>query len=329
MKGLTDIEGIRVGHAADREAVTGCTAILFESGAVAGVDVRGSAVGEREFETLRPGHLVDRIHGLVLAGGSAFGLDAAAGVMRYLEERGIGFDVGVARVPIVPAAILFDLAIGDPKRRPDAAMGYQAAQAARPDKVEEGSVGAGTGATLGKLFGLPQATKGGLGTTTIELAGGVRVSALVVVNAFGDVRDPATGQIVAGARRGPDSTEFVDTAAQMKAGVTKPRFGVPAGPPSTTLAVVATDAALDRTQATKLAAMAQNGLVRAISPVHTQFDGDVVFGLSLGTKPADLNTLGTVAAEAVAAAILRAVREATSLGGVPALRDKPFPKGRD
>jgi L-aminopeptidase/D-esterase-like protein len=321
MKGLTDLEGIRVGHATDREAVTGCTAILFESGAVAGVDVRGSAVGEREFETLRPGHLVDRIHGLVLAGGSAFGLDAAAGVMRYLEERGIGFDVGVARVPIVPAAILFDLAIGDPKRRPDAAMGYQAAQAARPDKVEEGSVGAGTGATVGKLFGLPQATKGGLGTTTIELAGGVRVSALVVVNAFGDVRDPATGQILAGARRDPDSAEFVDTAAQMKAGVTKPRFGVPAGRPSTTLAVVATDAALDRTQATKLAAMAQNGLVLAISPAHTQFDGDVVFALSLGTKPADLNTLGTVAAEAVAAAILRAVREATSLGGVPALRD--------
>lgn len=328
MKGLTDIEGIAVGHATDREGITGCTAILLAGGAVAGVDVRGSAVGEREFEVLRVGHVVDRIHGLVLAGGSAFGLEAAAGVMRYLEERGIGFDVGVARVPIVPAAILFDLALGDAKRRPDATMGYQAAQAATSGTVEEGSVGAGTGATVGKLFGLTHATKGGLGTMTIELAGGVRVSALVVVNAFGDVRDPQTGRIIAGARRAPDAAEFADMAALMKAGVSKSGFGRPAPPlagqapvPSTTLAVVATDARLDRAEVTKLAAMAQNGLARALSPVHTMFDGDVVFGLSLGTKSADLNTLGTVAAEAVAAAIVRAVRAATSLGGVPALRD--------
>ncbi|MFQ5816817.1 MAG: P1 family peptidase [Terriglobia bacterium] len=326
MKGLTDIEGISVGHATDREGVTGCTAILFAGGAVAGVDVRGGAVGEREFETLRVGHVVERIHGLVLAGGSAFGLEAAAGVMRYLEEQGIGFEVGVARVPIVPAAILFDLAIGEAQRRPDAAMGYAAAKTAIADRVEEGSVGAGTGATVGKLFGLKQATKGGLGTNTIELAGGARVSALAVVNAFGDVRDPATGQIIAGARRAPDSTEFADTAAQMKAGVVKPGFGVPAPPsawparvPSTTLAVVATNARLDRPQTTKLAAMAQNGVARVISPVHTLFDGDVVFGVSLGTKSGDLNMLGSVAAEAVAAAIVRAVREATSLGGVPAL----------
>ncbi|MBI4461369.1 MAG: P1 family peptidase, partial [Acidobacteria bacterium] len=298
----------------------GCTAILFPGGAVAGVDVRGAAVGEREFETLRVGHLVERIHGLLLAGGSAFGLEAAAGVLRYLEEQGIGFDTGVARVPIVPAAIIFDLAIGDAKRRPDAAMGYQAAQAASADKVEEGSIGAGTGATVGKLFGLRQATKGGLGTTTIELAGGVLVSALAVVNAFGDVRDPATGQIIAGARRAPASSEFADMAAQMKAGVTKAGFGAsPAS--STTLVVVATNARLDRPQATKLAAMAQNGLARAISPVHTLFDGDVVFGVSLGTKSADLNRLGSVATEAVAAAILRAVRAASSLGGVPAVPD--------
>ena len=333
MKGLTDIEGIRVGHATDRDAVTGCTAILFEGGAVAGVDVRGSAVGEREFEPLRPGHIADRIHALLLAGGSAFGLEAAAGVMLYLEEQGVGFDVGVARVPIVPAAILFDLAIGDSRRRPDAEMGYRAAQAARAERVEEGSVGAGTGATVGKLFGIKQATKGGVGTMTVELPGGIRLSALAVVNAFGDVRDPATGQIIAGARRASDSAEFADTAAQMKAGVTKPGFGLPAsgvagqpaGVPSTTLAVVATNAALDRVQATKLAGMAQNGLARAIGPVHTMFDGDVVFGVSLGTKSADLNTLGTVAAEAVASAIVRAVREATSLGGVPALRDLAKP----
>ncbi len=321
MKGLTDIEGILVGHAADREGVTGCTAILFPEGAVAGVDVRGSAVGEREFEVLRPGHIADRIHGIVLAGGSAFGLAAADGVMRFLEEKGIGFDVGVTRVPIVPTAILFDLALGDSRRRPDAAMGYAAAQAATTGKVEEGSVGAGTGATVGKLFGLKQAVKGGTGTTTVEVAGGVLVSALAVVNAFGDVRDPAIGAIIAGARRAPESAEFVDTAAQMKAGASKPGFGRPAAMPSTTLAVVATNARLDRVQATKLAAMAQNGLARAINPVHTMFDGDVVFGVSVGTKAGDLNALGTVAAEAVAAAILRAVRTATSLGGIPALRD--------
>jgi len=321
MKGLTDIEGILVGHATDIEGITGCTAILFPEGAVAGVDVRGSAVGEREFEALRPGHIADRIHGIVLAGGSAFGLAAADGVMRFLEEKGIGFDVGVARVPIVPAAILFDLALGDSKQRPDAAMGYAAAQAATPGKVAEGSVGAGTGATVGKLFGLKQAVKGGIGTTTVELAGGILVSALAVVNAFGDVRDPLSGQIVAGARRTPESAEFADTAAEMKAGVSKPGFGRPAQLPSTTLAAVATNARLDRVEATKLAAMAQNGLARAINPVHTMFDGDIVFGISAGHREANLNMLGTVAAEAVAEAIVRAVRAATSLGGVPALRD--------
>jgi len=317
VKGLTDIAGIRVGHATDLHAVTGCTVILFPQGAVAGVDVRGSAVGERELETLRPGHLVDRIHALVLAGGSAFGLEAAAGVMRYLEEQGIGFDTGVARVPIVPAAILFDLGIGDAKRRPDAAMGYAVAQCASANQVEEGSVGAGTGATVGKLFGVKQASKGGLGTTTAELPGGVLVSALVVVNAYGDIRDPATGRIIAGARRAPDSHEFADMAALMKQGITRPSFAVP----STTLAVVATNAQLDRVQATKLAAMAQTGLARAIHPVHTLFDGDIVFALSLGSNAADLNTLGCLAAEVVTQAIIRAVTQATTLADVPALRD--------
>lgn len=323
MKGLTDIEGIRVGHAGDFDAITSCTVILCGAqGALAGVDVRGAAVGEREFETLRPGHLVERIHALVLAGGSAFGLEAATGVMRFLEEQGIGFDTGVARVPIVPAAILFDLGVGDARRRPDAAMGYEAAKRATSDAVEEGSVGAGTGATVGKLFGVKQATKGGLGCATVELAGGVKVSALAVVNAFGDVRDPATGKILAGARVSENSREFADTVAQMKRGVVRSAFGFPAAaPPSTTLAVVATNAAFDRLALTRIAAMAQNGLARALAPVHTLFDGDVVFALSLGEKPADLNTVGTTAAEAVAAAILRAVQTARSLGGVPALRD--------
>src|SRR3989338_7034553 len=185
MKGLTDIEGIRVGHASDFEGVTGCTVILCgREGAVAGVDGRGGAAGERELEPLRPGHLVERIHAVVLAGGSAFGLDAAGGAMRWLEEQGIGFDTGVARVPIVPAAIIFDLGIGDARRRPDAAMGYEAARRATNDAVEEGSVGAGTGATVGKLFGVKRATKGGLGTATVALGGGVQVAALAVLNAF-------------------------------------------------------------------------------------------------------------------------------------------------
>lgn len=323
MKGLTDIRGIRVGHASDFDGLTGCTVILCgREGAAAGVDVRGSAVGEREIETLRPGHLVDRIHALVLAGGSAFGLEAATGVMKYLEEQGIGFHTGVARVPIVPAAILFDLGIGDARARPDAAMGYEAARRATRDALEEGSVGAGTGATVGKLFGLKQATKGGLASVTLELAGEVKVSALAVVNAFGDVRHPATGEILAGARVEEHSMEFADTVAQMKRGVLRQSFGAPARPPtSTTLAVVATNAAFERPALTKIAAMAQNGLSRAIAPVHTLFDGDVVFALSVPGHPADLNSVGTCAAEAVAAAIVRAVEKAKSLGGVPSAAD--------
>ena len=329
MKGLTDIEGLRVGQASDFEGITGCTVILCgDEGAVAGVDVRGAAVGERELETLRPGHLVERIHALVLAGGSAFGLDAATGVMRYLEEKGIGFDTGVARVPIVPAAILFDLGVGDARRRPDAGMGYEAAKRASSDGVEEGSVGAGTGATVGKLFGVKQATKGGVGSMTLELSQGVKVSALVVVNAFGDVRDPGTGKILAGARVAENSSEFADTVAQMKRGLVRQAFGSPAAAlSSTTLAVVATNAAFDRLAVTKIAAMAQNGLARAIAPVHTLFDGDVVFALSLAEKRADLNTVGTTAAEAVAAAIVRAVETARSLGGVPAIKDLARSRG--
>ena len=322
-KGLTDILGIRVGHASDFQAVTGCTVILFgREGATAAVDVRGGAVGEREFETLRPGHLVERIHGLVLAGGSAFGLEAATGVSRYLEEHGIGFDAGVARVPIVPAAILFDLGIGEAGRRPDAAMGYQAARRASAGPVAEGSVGAGTGATIGKLFGMQRATKSGLGSATLKLPGGVMVSALTVVNAFGDVRDPVTGEILAGLRSAPASARFADTVAQLKRGTARKSFGQAASAATnTTLAVVATNARFERVALMRIAAMAQAGLARTIAPVHSSFDGDVVFAVALGRNRADVNAVGALAAEAVTQAILRAVRKARTLGGVPALRD--------
>ncbi len=321
IRGLTTIEGITVGHSTDLKGITGCTVVLCPgtdgAGVIASCDIRGSAVGEREIEVLRPGHLVERIHAVVLAGGSAFGLDAASGVMRFLEEKGIGFDVGVARVPIVPAAILFDLAIGDPRARPTAEMGYLAARNASAGPIEEGSVGAGTGATVGKLFGLSQAMKGGIGSWSEELAGGVRVAALAAVNAFGDVRDPKTGAILAGARSAPDSVHFADTAAQMRSRPGGIRRGFAA--PNTTLVVVSTDAQLSKLEAAKMAAMAQDGLARAISPVHTMFDGDVVFALSCGEKQADLNTLGTAAADATAQAIVRGVQMAKSLGGVPGL----------
>ncbi|MFY9583783.1 MAG: P1 family peptidase [Candidatus Acidiferrales bacterium] len=334
--GFGPIAGLKIGHAQDDRALTGCTVLLADAGPapydagvgmVAGCDVRGGAVGERELETLRPGHVVERIHALVLAGGSAFGLDAAAGVMRWCEERGIGFDTGVARIPIVPAAILFDLRIGEPStsfgprprpRHPDAAMGYAAAEAAAQAKadapVAEGNVGAGTGATVGKLFGIERATKGGIGCWTEELPDGVRVAALAVVNAFGDIRDPESGKILGGARGAEDFREFADTAAAMRSGTVRKRFS----DPNTVLVAVATNAGLGRSDAQRMAVMAAAGMARVISPAHTTFDGDVVFALSIGDGRADVNALGAAAAEAVARAIVRGVTQARSAGGVPA-----------
>jgi L-aminopeptidase/D-esterase-like protein len=334
--GFGPIPGLKIGHAQDDRALTGCTVLLADAGPapydaalgmVAGCEVRGGAVGERELETLRPGHVVERIHALVLAGGSAFGLDAAAGVMRWCEERGIGFDTGVARIPIVPAAILFDLRIGEPSisfgprprpRHPDAAMGYAAAEAAAQAKadapVAEGNVGAGTGATVGKLFGIERATKSGIGCWTEELPDGVRVAALAVVNAFGDIRDPESGKILGGAHRAEHSLEFADTAAAMRSGTVRKRFS----DPNTVLAAVATNAALGRIEAQRMAVMAAAGMARVISPAHTTFDGDVVFALSIGNGRADVNALGAAAAEAVARAIVRGVTQARPAGGVPA-----------
>src|ERR1017187_5716254 len=237
MKGLTDIPGIRAGHVSDFDAVTGCTAILCEQGAVGGVDIRGSASGTQEIDTLSPGHVTDQVHGILLAGGSAFGLEAASGVRRYLAGRKVGYSFGGEHIPIVPGAILFDLGIAKANVHPNAAMGEAAAAAATTDAVREGCVGAGTGATIGKLFGMARAMKGGIGSFTVTLPGGVLVSALVAVNALGDVRDPATAKIIAGARQSASSREFVDSEGEMKRGAV-----IGAATPNTTLAVVPVNA---------------------------------------------------------------------------------------
>lgn len=315
MPQITDVAGIKVGHAADLRAVTGCTAILCERGAVGGVDVRGSAPGTRETDALRPMNLVERVHGVLLTGGSAFGLAAADGVMRFLEERSIGFDVSVAKVPLVTAAVIFDLMIGSPAVRPTAEMGYAAARAASGGPVEEGSVGAGTGATVGKLLGPLSAMKGGVGTWAAGLPGGVVVGALAVVNAYGDVRDDSTGQILAGAR---DRTtgRFLNMTQALMRGQGGAGFGT-----NTTLAVVATNAALTKEQANKLAQLGHDGLARVISPAHTMYDGDTVFALSTGDAKAEVIPLGVAVVEAVVEAVKRAVRLAKGLGGIPGLAD--------
>ncbi len=319
--GMTDVTGIRVGHYTDREGITGCTVVLCEGGAVGGVDVRGSAPGTRETDLLRPMNLVQEVHAVLLTGGSAYGLDAAAGVMRWLEERGVGFDVGVGVVPIVPAAVLFDLALGDPQARPDAEAGYQACQAAADGPVPEGSVGAGTGATVGKLLSPKFAVKSGLGTASVKIGKGIVVGAIAAVNSFGDVVDPDSGAILAGTRK-PVVGGFVNTARRMQGDLGQTILSLA----NTTLAVVATDACLTKEGVNKVAQMAHDGLARVIRPVHTMFDGDTIFALSTGKsskKPreADVSVIGTAAADVLARAVVRAVQRAESLGGLPAAGD--------
>lgn len=328
---ITDVPGIQVGHAQDTQALTGCTVILCPQGAVAGVDQRGGAPGTRETDTLRPMHLVDKVHAVVLAGGSAFGLDTASGVVRYLEERGAGFNVQVARVPIVPAAILFDLAIGDPDVRPDAEMGYQACLNASADAPKEGNVGAGTGATVGKILGMGQAMKTGLGTASLKIGGGAVVGALVAVNAFGDIVDPNDGEIIAGARAakvGPlrigAPGYFADSLQTMKTLVGRTAVGF-ASRGNTVIGVVATNARLTKEETNKVAQMAQDGLARAIRPAHTMVDGDTVFALATGKRKANLNVVGAFAAEALAQAIVRAATTATSTGNLPAANPQDNP----
>ncbi|HSB02467.1 MAG TPA: P1 family peptidase, partial [Anaerolineales bacterium] len=291
----------------------------------AGVDVRGSAPGTRETDLLDPVNLVEKVHAVVLAGGSAYGLDAAGGVMRYLEEKKIGFNTGVAKVPIVPSAILFDLSVGRADVRPDAAMGYRAAASASSAAPAEGNVGAGTGASVGKMFGLSLAMKAGLGTASIDLGGGVIVGALVAVNAWGDVIDPQTGEIMAGLRSGKvgplrvgGKEPFADTLAMMKSPVGRGVLAL-ASRANTVIGVVATNASLTKAQATKVAQMAQDGLARAIRPAHTMLDGDAIFTLSTGTKKADVSTVGAFAAAAMAEAITRGVKMAAAAGGIPGL----------
>jgi L-aminopeptidase/D-esterase-like protein len=313
MKGLTDVPGILVGHATDAAALTGCTSILCGSEAVGGVDIRGSATGSCELDTLYPGHVAPNVHAIVLSGGSAFGLETTCGVRNYLEKRGIGYNTGVARVPIVPGAILFDLGIGNPHVRPTREMGERSAMVANDGPVAEGNVGAGTGATVGKIYGMKQAMKSGIGTASLTLGSGVVVAALIAVNALGDVIDPANGQIVAGARKSPTSREFANSAAVMRHGLNPTRGG------HTVLAIVATNARLDRVQTNKLAALASIGMVRAISPVNTMSDGDITFAISLGKERATVDEVGVAAAEAMATAVLRAVRAAKTAGGVPGL----------
>lgn len=322
-RGLTAVSGIKVGHHTLGARPTGCTVVLAEGGAVAGVDVRGSAPGTRETALLEPTNLVEQVQAVVLAGGSAFGLDAATGVVRYLEERNLGFPTAYGVVPIVPAAILFDLGVGgQPRIRPTADCGYAAAEAATDGPVQQGNVGAGAGATVGKLLGPGRAMRGGLGSASIALPNGLVVAALVAVNASGDVIDPATGRVVAGVRT-EDGRALADARALLRAGATlKPRIGE-----NTSIGVIATNARLTKTQATKVAQMAHDGLARAIAPIHTMHDGDALFALATGrlADPADVSLIGALAADMVAEAVLRAVREATSLPGLPAARDLGAP----
>jgi len=320
---ITDIRGIEVGHAQNNEALTGCTVILCRKGAVGGVDIRGGAPGTRETDLLDPVNLVEKVHAVVLSGGSAFGLDAASGVMQYLEEYKIGFNTGVAKVPIVPSAILYDLNLGRADVRPDSAMGYQAAASASSDKPAEGNVGAGTGASVGKMFGANLATKSGVGTASMKVGGGVIVGALVAVNAWGDVIDPHTNEILAGLRSGKvgpvrlgGKEYFANTLAMMKKPIGRSILGL-ASRANTVIGVVATNAKLTKAQATRVAQMSHDGIARTMRPAHTLLDGDVVFALSAGNRKADVTSIGAFAAEVMAEAVVRAVKMAKPAGGLP------------
>jgi L-aminopeptidase/D-esterase-like protein len=316
LNSITDVKGLKVGHASNYDGYTGCTVILCEAGATCGIDIRGSASGTRQVDALSINHIVEHVHAILLSGGSSFGLDAATGVMRFLEEKGIGFDVGPTKIPIVPTAVIFDIFFGDPMARPSREMGYEACKNAK-DSVEEGSIGVGVGAAVGKLFEISRAMKGGVGTSSVVMPDGLAVASLVVVNAFGDIIDNVTGKIIAGARVAPESLEFANTVESIKKGAVKKQFGLV----NTTLGVVATNAKFNKRDITKIAQMAQGGLIKTISPVHTTFDGDLVFALATGECEADLNLVGVLGEFVIAEAIKRAVKKADGFGILPAFKD--------
>jgi L-aminopeptidase/D-esterase-like protein len=324
---ITNVPGIKVGHVTDLEALTGCTVILCENGAVGGVDQRGGAPGTRETDLLRPLHMVNSVHGILLAGGSAFGLDAASGVMRYLDEKGIGFNTGIAKVPIVPAAILYDLGVGSSTIRPNAEMGYKACQIANSDPPSEGNVGAGTGCTVGKILGPNQAMKSGIGSAAFRLNGGIIIGAITAVNAFGDIISPENNEIIAGARSKNNKLfplgapgYFANTLQLMQSSIGKTALRF-ASRSNTVIGVVATNAKLSKNGANKVAQMAQNGLARTIRPAHTMLDGDTIFTIATGEKKADVSLVGAYAAEVVAQAIIRSVKTSTSILGIPSIND--------
>ncbi len=318
MGSITDVPGVRVGHASDFEAITGCTVILFDKQATGAVDLRGGGTSTRQIDGLLPYHAYGRIHGILLTGGSAYGLDAAGGVMKYLEEQGVGLDVDYGQiVPSVPTAVIFDLGIGNGKVRPGADMGYRACLAASSSPVEEGSIGSGTGATIGKIFGVKTATKGGIGTASYTLENGIVIGVIVVVNAFGDVIDPKIGEIIAGVRNSSDGKEFLGSVDLFKRGFTRRVEPFQ----NTTLAVVATNAKFLKLELMRIARIGQTGITRVVTPSHTISDGDLVFAVSCGNIEGDANAVGIIAAELISEAIIRGVKKARSLGGIPSWND--------
>jgi L-aminopeptidase/D-esterase-like protein len=310
---ITDIKGVSVGHASDFEGLTGVTVILTPSGMTGGIDMSGFATSSRQIDALSASHIVPKVHAICITGGSAYGLDAASGVMDYLEERNSGFDVGVARIPIVPTAAIFDLRVGSAKRRPDKNMGYRACQQATDGKIAEGSVGVGTGATVGKFYGIEQAMKGGVGIAASTLNNGLVVGALVAVNAFGDIKDPISGRILAGARKAEKSMEFADTLGLMSKGVQRPISAFQ----NTTIGVIVTNAKLTKQNASAVAKIASNGLTKAISPGHTIYDGDIIFTLASGEIEVDYYTVGLMAEEMLINAIIRGITTAKETKGIP------------
>lgn len=312
---ITDVKGIKVGHSQSREGMTGCTVILCEKGATGGVDVRGSAPGTRETDLLKAEKMVDKIHAVVLSGGSAFGLEAASGVMKYLEEKGIGFDVGITKVPIVTSAVIFDLNIGDYKIRPDINMGYEACKNASFEEKRQGNIGCGMGATVGKILGHTSSMKSGLGSATVKV-GDLVVSALVAVNSFGDIYDFSTGRQIAGVYD-YDNKKLLNTVEIMKGMNNNIGFNMT----NTTIGVIATNAILTKAEANKVSQMAHNGLAWTINPIHTMVDGDTIFTMATNEIKADINLIGTMAAEAMAKAVLNGVYYAEGSHGLKAAKD--------